>query len=54
VQMKTKTLVILFGVLAVLLLPLTALWALFAGLAGDHAPLFVLRGKKIEDPIDNL
>ena len=43
-----------FGLLALILLPVTGLWALFAYLAGDRAPLFTLRGKNVDDdPIDN-
>jgi len=41
-----------FGALALLLLPVTSLWALFAGLAGNRFPLFALRGKEIEDALD--
>ena len=48
-----KLYIVIFGLLAVLLLPVTGLWALFAYLAGDRAPLFTLRGKNVEDPIDN-
>lgn len=44
---------IVFGIIAVILLPITGLWALFAYLAGDKEPLFVLRGKNVDDPIDN-
>ena len=53
---KTKTLLFatVFGVLALLLLPVTCLWAFFAYLAGDRAPLFTLRGENVDDdPIDN-
>ena len=42
------------GLIALILLPVTGLWALFAYLAGDRAPLFTLRGKNVDDdPIDN-
>jgi len=41
-----------FGALALLLLPVTSLWALLAGLAGNRAPLFALRGKEIKDVLD--
>ena len=43
----------IFGLLALILLPVTGLWALIAYLAGDRAPLFALRGKNVDDdPID--
>ena len=48
-----KIYIVVFGLLAVLLLPVTGLWALFAYLAGDREPLFVLRGENVDDPIDN-
>ena len=41
-----------FGALALLLLPVTSLWALFTRLAGNRFPLFALRGKEIEDALD--
>ena len=41
-----------FSLLAVILLPVTGLWALCAYLAGDKEPLFTLRGKNVDDPID--
>ena len=45
---------VIFGVLAVLLLPVTGLWALFAYLAGDKYPLYALRGENVDDDlIDN-
>lgn len=45
---------IVFGIIAVILLPITGLWALFAYLAGDREPLLVLRGENVDDPpIDN-
>ena len=51
--MATKTLwVITFGLLALILLPVTSVWALFAGLAGSKYPLFALRVKNIEDSLD--
>lgn len=51
--MTSRQLYILgFSLLAVLLLPVTCLWALCAYLAGDKEPLFTLRGK-VDDPIDN-
>lgn len=43
---------LLFGTLALILLPLTSLWALFAGLAGSKSPLFALRGKNLDDLLD--
>ena len=48
-----KLYIVIFGLLALLLLPVTALWALFAYLAGDKEPLLVLRGENVDDPIDN-
>jgi len=48
-----KLYIVIFGLLALLLLPVTCLWAFFAYLAGDRAPLFTLRGKTVDDPIDN-
>lgn len=48
-----KLYIVIFGLLALLLLPVTGLWALFAYLAGDKDPLFVLRGKNVDDSIDN-
>ena len=50
---KNLGLALAFGVLALLLLPVTSLWAFFAYLAGDKEPLFTLRGKNVDDPIDN-
>ena len=47
-----KIYIVIFGLLALLLLPVTGLWALFAYLAGDRAPLFALRGENVDDPID--
>ena len=47
-----KIYIVIFGLLALILLPVTGLWALFAYLAGDRAPLFTLRGKNIEDALD--
>jgi len=52
-NMSKKIWFIIFAVLAVILLPITCLWAFFAYLAGDTEPLFTLRGKNVEDPIDN-
>ena len=43
---------LVFGVLALVLLPLTSLWALCAGLAGHTRPLFALRGKNLDDLLD--
>jgi len=43
----------LCGLLALLLLPVTSLWALFAYLAGDRAPLYALRGKNVDEALDN-
>ena len=48
-----KLYIVIFGLLALLLLPVTGLWALFAYLAGDRAPLFTLRGKNVDETIDN-
>ena len=48
-----KLYIVAFGLLALILLPVTGLWALFAYLAGDKEPLFTLRGKNVNDPIDN-
>ena len=50
---KTLCFTLAFGLLALLLLPVTGLWALFAYLAGDREPLFTLRGGNVDDPIDN-
>jgi hypothetical protein len=51
--MTSRQLYILgFSLLAVILLPVTCIWALCAYLAGDKEPLFTLRGKVV-DPIDN-
>ena len=47
-----KIYIVIFGLLALLLLPVTGLWALFAYLAGDREPLFALRGENIEDALD--
>jgi len=51
--MSKKIIWFIFAVLAIVLLPVTCLWAFFAYLAGDTEPLFTLRGKNVEDPIDN-
>ena len=48
-----KIYIVVFGLLGLILLPVTGLWALFAYLAGDREPLFTLRGENIDDPIDN-
>jgi hypothetical protein len=49
-----KIYIVIFGLLALILLPVTGLWALFAYLAGDREPLYTLRGKNVDDdPIDN-
>ena len=51
---RKKLYFIVFGIIAVILLPITGLWALFAYLAGDREPLLVLRGENVDDPpIDN-
>ena len=50
---SNKLYILGFSLLAVLLLPVTCLWALCAYLAGDREPLFTLRGKNVDDPIDN-
>ena len=47
-----KLYIVAFGLIALILLPVTGLWALFAYLAGDREPLFALRGKNVDDPID--
>ena len=52
-NMSKKIWFIIFAVLAVILLPITCLWAFFAYLAGDTEPLFTLRGKNVDEPIDN-
>jgi hypothetical protein len=45
---------VIFGLLGLILLPVTGLWALFAYLAGDKYPLYALRGENVDDdPIDN-
>ena len=49
-----KLYIVAFGLIALILLPVTGLWALFAYLAGDREPLFTLRGGNVDDPIDNL
>ena len=51
-QTKTLCVVVVFGLLAVILLPLTSLWAVCAALAGNKFPLFALRGKNFEDALD--
>ena len=48
-----KLYIVIFGLLGLILLPVTGLWALFAYLAGDREPLFALRGENVDDPIDN-
>ena len=50
--MTQKVLFVLFLMAAVVLLPLTGLWALFAGLAGHMQPLTVLRGKQPHPELD--
>jgi hypothetical protein len=51
--MTKKTIwVIAFSVLAIVLLPVTCLWAFFAYLAGDKDPLFTLRGKNVDEGVD--
>jgi hypothetical protein len=51
--MTSRQLYILgFSLLAVLLLPVTCLWAFFAYLAGDREPLFTLRGKNVDEGVD--
>ena len=47
-----KLYIVIFGLLAVLLLPVTCLWAFFAYLAGDKEPLFTLRGKNVDEGVD--
>ena len=47
-----KLYIVIFGLLALLLLPVTGLWALFAYLAGDKYPLYVLRGKNVDEGVD--
>ena len=48
-----KLYIVIFGLLALILLPVTGLWAFLAYLAGDRAPLFTLRGKNVDETIDN-
>jgi len=49
-----KIYIVIFGLLGLILLPLTGLWALFAYLAGDKYPLYALRGENVDDDlIDN-
>lgn len=48
-----KLYMVIFGLLAVLLLPVTGLWALCAYLAGDKYPLYALRGENVDETIDN-
>lgn len=50
---KTVCFALAFGLVALILLPVTSLWALFAYLAGDKFPLLALSGKNVDDPIDN-
>ena len=46
--------IVIFGLLGLILLPVTGLWALFAYLAGDKYPLYALRGENVDDDlIDN-
>ena len=47
-----KLYIVILGLLALILLPVTGLWAFIAYLAGDREPLFTLRGKTVDDPID--
>lgn len=50
---KHPALFILFGLLALVLLPFTCLWAFCAYLAGDKVPLFALRGGDVDkNPVD--
>ena len=52
--MSKKIIWFIFAVLAIVLLPVTGLWALFAYLAGDKYPLYALRGENVDDDlIDN-
>ena len=49
-----KIYIVIFGLLGLILLPVTGLWALFACLAGDKYPLYALRGENVDDDlIDN-
>jgi hypothetical protein len=49
-----KLYIVIFGLLGLILLPVTGLWALFAYLAGDKYPLYALRGENVDDDlIDN-
>lgn len=49
-----KICIVIFGLLGLILLPVTGLWALFAYLAGDKYPLYALRGENVDDDlIDN-
>ena len=54
-EMTTNKLyIVIFGLLGLILLPVTGLWALFAYLAGDKYPLYALRGENVDDDlIDN-
>ena len=47
---ENKVYMAIFGLLAVLLLPVTGLWALFAYLSGDREPLLALRGENVDNP----
>ena len=51
---KKLILAILFGIIALLLLPFTALWAVFAYLAGYQYPLVALRGGDFDDAFDDV
>lgn len=53
-QTANKIYIVIFGLLGLILLPVTGLWALFAYLAGDKYPLYALRGENVDDDlIDN-
>lgn len=51
---KKMMLAILFGIIALLLLPFTALWAVFAYLAGYQYPLVALRGGDFDEAFDDV
>ena len=50
---KKMILAILFGIIALLLLPFTALWAFFAYLAGYQYPLVALRGGDFDEAFND-
>jgi len=50
---NSLALAIIFGALAIILLPVTCLWAVFAYLAGDRFPMLALRGKNFDGALDS-